>query len=66
MFRAGGWNGQGIMIFVELDIVIVFMGGNYDKKLRFTNFLKNIFYLLLNNILNTTMYMKNRRDSSKI
>ncbi|MCO4821192.1 MAG: hypothetical protein KC469_03935 [Flavobacteriaceae bacterium] len=32
MFRAGGWNGQGIMIFVELDIVIVFMGGNYDKK----------------------------------
>ena len=32
MFRAGGWNGQEIMIFVELDIVIVFMGGNYDKK----------------------------------
>lgn len=32
MFRAGGWGGQEIMVFPELDMVIVFTGGNYDTK----------------------------------
>jgi CubicO group peptidase (beta-lactamase class C family) len=32
MFRAGGWGGQEIMVFPELDMVIVFTGGNYDAK----------------------------------
>jgi len=32
MFRAGGWGGQEIMVFPELDMVIVFTGGNYDAE----------------------------------
>ncbi|MBI9047561.1 MAG: serine hydrolase [Anaerolineaceae bacterium] len=32
MFRAGGWGGQEIMVFPELDMVIVFTGGNYNEK----------------------------------
>jgi len=32
MYRAGGWGGQEIMVFQELDMVIVFTGGNYDTK----------------------------------
>lgn len=34
MFRAGGWGGQEIMVFPDLDMVVVFTGGNYDKKTR--------------------------------
>ena len=32
MFRAGGWGGQEIMVFPELDMVVVYTGGNYAKK----------------------------------
>ena len=32
MFRAGGWGGQEIMAFPELEMVVVFTGGNYDRK----------------------------------
>ena len=32
MFRAGGWGGQEIMVFPELDMVVVFTGGNYDSS----------------------------------
>jgi CubicO group peptidase (beta-lactamase class C family) len=32
MFRAGGWGGQAIMVFPELDMVVVFTGGNYAKN----------------------------------
>lgn len=32
MFRAGGWGGQEIMVFPELDMVVVFTGGNYADK----------------------------------
>jgi len=32
MYRAGGWGGQEIMVFPELDMVVVFTGGNYEKK----------------------------------
>lgn len=32
MFRAGGWGGQEIMIFPELEMVVVFTGGNYSSK----------------------------------
>ena len=31
-FRAGGWGGQSIMVFPELDMVIVFTGGNYAVR----------------------------------
>ena len=40
MFRAGGWGGQEIMVFPELDMVIVFTGGNYDKKTSLYKLLK--------------------------
>jgi len=32
MIRAGGWGGQSIMVFPELDMVVVFTGGNYAVK----------------------------------
>lgn len=32
MFRAGGWGGQEIMVFPELEMVVVFTGGNYAEK----------------------------------
>ncbi len=32
MFRAGGWGGQEIMVFPELDMVVVFTGGNYASN----------------------------------
>ena len=31
MFRAGGWGGQEIMVFPELDMLVVFTGGNYAR-----------------------------------
>jgi len=32
MYRAGGWGGQEIMVFPELNMVVVFTGGNYASK----------------------------------
>jgi CubicO group peptidase (beta-lactamase class C family) len=32
MFRANGWGGQSIMVFPDLEMVIVFTGGNYDEN----------------------------------
>ena len=32
MYRAGGWGGQEIMVFQELNMVVVFTGGNYANK----------------------------------
>lgn len=32
MYRAGGWGGQAIMVFPEVDMVIVFTGGNYATR----------------------------------
>jgi CubicO group peptidase (beta-lactamase class C family) len=32
MFYAGGWGGQNIMVFPELNTVVVFTGGNYTSK----------------------------------
>ncbi|HUX55985.1 MAG TPA: serine hydrolase [Bacteroidales bacterium] len=32
IFRADGWGGQAIMVFPELDMVVVFTGGNYSAK----------------------------------
>ena len=40
MFRAGGWGGQEIMVFPEIDMVIVYTGGNYDKKTSLYKLLK--------------------------
>ena len=34
MFRAGGWGGQEIMVFPELEMVVVFTGGNYARTTR--------------------------------
>jgi CubicO group peptidase (beta-lactamase class C family) len=32
MYRAGGWGGQAIMVFPDLNMVVVFTGGNYASK----------------------------------
>ena len=32
IFYAGGWGGQRIMVFPELNTVVVFTGGNYTDK----------------------------------
>lgn len=32
MFRANGWGGQAIMVFPDLDMVVVFTGGNWAAK----------------------------------
>ena len=32
MFRANGWGGQSIMVFPEIDMVVVFTGGNYNAN----------------------------------
>ena len=40
MFHAGGWGGQEIMVFPELDMVVVFTGGNYAKKTKLYRLLK--------------------------
>ena len=32
MFYAGGWGGQYIMVFPELNMVVIFTGGNYTSK----------------------------------
>jgi CubicO group peptidase (beta-lactamase class C family) len=34
MYYAGGWGGQYIMVFPELDTVVVFTGGNYTSKIK--------------------------------
>jgi CubicO group peptidase (beta-lactamase class C family) len=32
MYRANGWGGQVIMVFPELEMVVVFTGGNYTRR----------------------------------
>jgi CubicO group peptidase (beta-lactamase class C family) len=32
MYYAGGWGGQYIMVFPEINMVVVFTGGNYTSK----------------------------------
>ena len=39
-FRAGGWGGQQIIILRELDMVVVFTGGNYTSRTHLYNILK--------------------------
>jgi len=34
MFNAGGWGGQEIMIFPELNTTVVFTGGNYVSRVK--------------------------------
>lgn len=41
MFRAGGWGGQEIMVFPELDMVVVFTGGNYASKTKLFKIVEN-------------------------
>jgi len=40
MYYAGGWGGQYIMVFPELDTVVVFTGGNYTSKIKNFGFLE--------------------------
>ena len=40
MFRANGWGGQTIMVFPELDMVIVTTGGNYAGQSKLFKLLK--------------------------
>ena len=41
MYCALGWGGQKIMVFPDLDAVIVFTGGNFTKKVRQNRLLEN-------------------------
>ena len=41
MFWAGGWGGQKIMVFPELNSVVVFTGGNWLSEVQTFKFLKN-------------------------
>ena len=34
MYWANGWGGQKIMVFPELNMVIVFTGANYMSKVK--------------------------------
>jgi len=40
MYYAGGWGGQNIMVFPELNTVVVFTGGNYTSKTTIFKILK--------------------------
>jgi CubicO group peptidase (beta-lactamase class C family) len=48
MFRAGGWGGQEIMVFPELELVVVFTGGNYDKNSLLYRFIERYIIPALN------------------
>ena len=48
MFRAGGWGGQEIMVFPELDMVIVFTGGNYDSRTSLFKLLEKLVLPAIN------------------
>ncbi|MCG8698435.1 MAG: beta-lactamase family protein [Bacteroidales bacterium] len=41
MYRAGGWGGQSIMVFHDLNMVIVFTGGNYASRSKLYRLIKN-------------------------
>jgi CubicO group peptidase (beta-lactamase class C family) len=49
MFRANGWGGQVIMVFPELDMVVVFTGGNYTTRSK-------LFKIVERYILPATIY----------
>jgi len=40
MFYAGGWGGQEIRVFPEVNTVVVFTGGNYTSKVKTFNILE--------------------------
>lgn len=40
MYRANGWGGQTIMVFPDLNMVIVFTGGNYASKSKLFKFIE--------------------------
>ncbi len=40
MYRANGWGGQTIMVFPELNMVVVFTSGNYAAKSRLFKILR--------------------------
>ncbi|SDS25571.1 CubicO group peptidase, beta-lactamase class C family [Formosa sp. Hel1_31_208] len=41
MYRANGWGGQSIMVFPDLDMVIVFTGANYNAKSHLFKIVEN-------------------------
>jgi CubicO group peptidase (beta-lactamase class C family) len=40
LYYAGGWGGQRIMVFLELNTVVVFTGGNYTSEVKTFNILE--------------------------
>jgi CubicO group peptidase (beta-lactamase class C family) len=40
MFWAGGWGGQRIMVFPEVNTVVVFTGGTYTSEVQTFNILE--------------------------
>ncbi|MFC2138462.1 serine hydrolase domain-containing protein [Bacteroidota bacterium] len=49
MFRAGGWGGQEIMVFPELNMVVAFTGGNYAEKTHLYEIVKRFILPAINN-----------------
>ena len=41
LYYAGGWGGQRIMVFPELNAVVIFTGGNYTSTVRTFAILEN-------------------------
>jgi CubicO group peptidase (beta-lactamase class C family) len=48
LFYAGGWGGQRIMVFPELNTVVVFTGGNYTSKVKTFDILEKYILPALN------------------
>jgi CubicO group peptidase (beta-lactamase class C family) len=40
LFQAGGWGGQEVIVFPDLNMVVVFTGGNYTNKKHIYEILK--------------------------
>jgi len=40
LYYAGGWGGQRIIVFPELNAVVVFTGGNYTYNVKTFNILE--------------------------
>lgn len=50
MYRANGWGGQVIMVFPELEMVVVFTGGNWAKKSKLFKLVNKYVLPAINNL----------------
>lgn len=48
LFQAGGWGGQEIIVIPELNMVVVFTGGNYEKKKHYYEILERFVLPAIN------------------